>query len=297
MMKNFKLKLVVLNTLSCLASGQALADWENLPETGVSVGSNTSAYIICNPTGNFGSGSAMDADVQPTSIAEKCALVPQNDLYAPDPNYIGMDRFPKFNNVVDIVVNNTYTNNTNVTVGTLRDYVWRRSIDDTTYECIYGMKVVMNSNDYNLTLSGTQYFEINDVARKGWVGKTLDVAYSTVPTNASSTYRIGRTFTSVTHSYYAASQDQPLTGLGSSPAITSTQKADLDSNWIDFTIRTAYVVYSPTWGTSPASGMQYIRTDCTGTDFSTTADAIRLRQTSRAGQPPIEIEVEGFLPN
>ncbi len=286
MMKNFKLKLVVLSTLSYLASGQALADWENLPATGVSVGSDTSAYILCNPTGNFGSGSGAHAPVQPSSTADKCAVILSNDVYAPDSNFTGAERFPKVSNTVAIVMNNSYTNNTDVNIGVLRDYVWRRSTGGSNYECIYGMKVTMNFNDYNLNQPYSQVFEINDFARKGWKDKTVQVAYSTVPSSADPTYRIGRTFTSIQHNAGVSYIAQPPIGLGSSPAISSTQKADLNSDWIVFTTRADHV-----------SGMQYVRTDCTADDFSTAAEAVRLRQTSRAGQPPIEIEVEGFLPN
>src|SRR5690554_563191 len=120
------------------------------------------------------------------------------------------------------------------------------------------------------------------MARKGWNGKMIDVAYSTVPSAAFSTYRIGRTFTSVKHGSGSGYVDQPPTGLGAKPAITYTQNADLDSDWVDFTT----LVHV---GTTDASGMQYIRTSCTTEDFSTVSDAIRLRQTSRDGQPAIEI--------
>ena len=281
-MKNFKLKLVVLSSLSCLASLQAVADWTNLPATGVAVGSDTSPYLICNPTGNFGSG----VTTQPSSITDACAVLPTNALYAPDSNFTGTDRFPKASNTRSIVMNNSYTKNTDVSVGTLREYVWRRSTGGSNYQCIYGMKVTMNFNDYNLNQPYSQVFEINDFARKGWSGKTVDVAYSTVPVYADPTYRIGRTFTSIQHTAGVSYIAQPPVGLGSSPAITATQKADLNDDWIVFTTRA-----------SDVSGMQYVRTDCTGDDFFKASDAIRLRQTSRAGQPAIEIEVEGYLPN
>lgn len=312
-MKNMTLKLAVLSTLSCLASGQAMADFENLPAAGVSVGSDTSPYILCNPTGKFGSGSGADVPVRPSSTADECAVVPTNDLFAPDSNFTGADRFPKVSNTVDIVMNNTYTNNTDVTVGILRDYVWRRSTGGSTYQCIYGMKVTMNGNDYNLTEAGTQNFEINDMARSGWSGKTIDIAYSTVPANASPTYRAGRTYTAVQHRDAAGFVDQPITGLGSSPAIngvnaapgtaptSAQQKADLDADWVDFTTDVNYK--DDDGSTNPASGMQYIRTSCSGTNPSVVSGVISLRQTYQENSgdgitpnPFIEVEVEGYEP-
>ncbi|HEC74497.1 MAG TPA: hypothetical protein ENI26_09010 [Methylophaga aminisulfidivorans] len=310
MMKNFKLKLVVLSTLSCLASGQAMADWENLPTSGVSVSGGTSPYILCNPTGDFGSGSGVDRPVQPSSTSDTCAVLPASDSTVPDASYTGLSRIPVVNRTSTITMNNSYTNNTNVDIGTLREYAWRKA-DGAGYQCIYAMKVTLYQADYNLTESGVQNFEINDMARKGWSGKTVDVAYSTVPSDASPTYRVGRTFTAVQHR--PGDVDQPLTGLGSSPAINglnswpgsasaTQQKADLDADWVDFTTDVNYK--DDDGSTNAASGLQYVRTSCSSGSFTTSSDAIRLRQTFQelngdgaSDNPFIEIEVEGTLPN
>lgn len=315
-MKNLKLAIAVTSALTALASSQVIADWENLPATGVSVGSDTSPYILCNPTGKFGSGSGADTPVQPSSTADECAVIPTNDLYAPDSNFTGSSRFPIASNTANIIMNNSYTNNTNVNVGTLRDYVWRRSTGGGNYECIYGMKVTMTNTDYNLNATGPQYFEINDMARRGWSGKTIDVSYSTVPTNASPTYRAGRTFTAVQHRDEAGYVAQPITGLGSSPAINGVnvwptpagrptaaeQKADIDTDWVNFTTDVNYL--DDDGSTNPASGMQYVRTSCLVTAPTTASDAIRLRQTFQelsgdgvTDNPFIEVQVEGYIPN
>lgn len=303
-MKNVKLAIAVTSALTALASNNVMADWENLPSTGMSVGSDISAYKLCNPTGNFGSGSGANADMHPTSISDPCAVLPTSSALPPDSSFTGASRIPVVSRTTPIVMNNSYTNNTNATLGTIREYVWRRSTAADTYQCIYGMQVEMSLSDYNLNTSYPDLFEINDLARKGWTGKTIDVAYSTVPTSAFSTYRIGRTFTSVKHGTDNSYVNQPPIGLGASPAITYTQKADLNSDWVDFTTR---VIFGEVVGSSgdtyavkliaPSSGMQYIRTSCSGGPFATAADAIRLRQTSRVGQPPIEVEVEGVIPN
>lgn len=286
-MKNLKLALSVTMATLALTSSQVMADWENLPSAGVSVGSDTSPYILCNPTGNFGSGWGPSADVQPTSISDPCAVLPASDALPPDSDFVGINRIPVINATRSIVMNNGYTNNTNVVIGSLKEYVWRNSVSDI---CIYGIRVLLTYSDYNLTAPGNQFFEVNDMARRGWSGKTIDVAYSTVPTTAFSTYRIGRTFTSVKHGPDSSYINQPLIGLGSSPAITATQKSDLNEDWVDFT-----TLVGPS--AAVLSGMQYIRTNCSSGSFSTEVDAIRLRQTSRIGQPAIEVQVEGVIPN
>lgn len=59
------IKLAVITALGML-SGQALATgFVNIPTTGFSVSGGTSAYTLCNTTGNFGSGSGANAPVKP----------------------------------------------------------------------------------------------------------------------------------------------------------------------------------------------------------------------------------------
>ncbi|AFI84463.1 hypothetical protein Q7A_1639 [Methylophaga nitratireducenticrescens] len=316
-MKNLKLAIAVSSALSVLASAQAMAAWENLPAAGVSVGSDTSAYILCNPTGDFGSGSGANAPVQPGSTASPCAVLPAFEIYAPDPNFSGADLVFKESRIVPINMNNSYTGGASINIGTLTEYIWEREIDDTdTYECIYGMKVVLKEADYNVNEPGVQNFEVNDMARKGWSGKTIDVAYSTVPSVASPTYRIGRTFTAVQHRPETGYVDQPITGLGSSPAINGVnvwptpsgrptaaeQKADIDTDWVNFTTDANFL--DDDGSTAAASGMQYVRAMCTGDTHDTDTDAIRLRQTFQelngdgvTDNPFIEVQVEGFIPN
>lgn len=307
-MKHTILRLAILGALGSM-SLSAGADWVNLPTTGVSVGSDTSAYIMCNTTGDFGSGIV----TKPANNSAACARVPATETTVPDSNYTGFSAIPIASATRNIVMNNTYTSNTNVTVGELREWVWRRSLGGSNYECIYAMKVNLFDVDYNLTESGAQHFEVNDMARGGWGSKTVDVAYSSIPVNADVAYRIGRTFTSVQHRDEAGYVSQPLTGLGSSPSINgennwptvgitaAEQKADVDQNWINFTTD---VNYNDDDGSSfPASGMFYVRTSCTSSAPTATANAIRLRQTfqelSGDGVTEnwfIEVPVTGYLP-
>lgn len=306
------IKLAVITALGVLSSPVLATGFVNIPSTGFTVSGGTSAYTLCNTTGNFGSGSGANAPVRPTTSANNtCAVFPSRESKAPDANYTGLDADPATSTSQPIVMTNTYTGGNPITVGTLTQYVWQRSTGSGTYECIYGTKIVMSNTDYNTGLSGSQHFEVNDVAFGGFSGLTVDAAYATIATVAEPVYRIGRAFTAVQHraSGYAA---QPLTGLGSNPSInglnswpgtasSTQQQADIDVNWIDFTTDVNYL--DDDGSTSAASGMMYLRTSCSSPLPSTpTTNAIRLRQTFQepAGgggdNPFIEVAVPGFLP-
>lgn len=311
-MKQATLKFAILGALGCM-SGAVVADWENLPTTGVPVGSDTSAYIMCNTTGDFGSGLV----TKPANNSAPCARVPAMETTVPDPNFTFPSTIPIASHTASIVMNNTYTNSpTTVTVGELRQWVWRRSVGGGQYQCIYATKVNLFDVDYNLNVADDQHFEVNDVALGGWGSLTTDVAYSAIPASSDVVYRIGRTYTSVQHrSGISGYVNQPLTGLGSSPSINGVnawgsppasptaaqQKADVDQNWINFTTD---VNYNDDDGSIfPASGMMYVRTSCTSSTPTVTANAVRLRQTFQelSGDGAtnnwfIEIPVSGYLP-
>lgn len=300
-MNNLSLKLAVLGVLG-LASVQASAGFVNLPTTGFSVSGGTSAYTPCNTSGDFGSG----IPTKPTAGA-LCAVFPASEISTPETGFsiVGSASRP-------VVMNNTYTGNTNKTVATVTEYVWRKQTGS-NYECIYGAKVNMNSTDYNTTAAGVQNFEVNDIARGGFAGLPVDVAYSSIPAVADVVYRVGLAYTSVQHrdTGYSA---QPLTGLGSYPSINglnsypgtasaTEQLADIHTNWVDFTTDANWL--DDDGSTSQASGMVYVKTTCTSAAPSTSeADgAIRLRQTFQelsgdgvTGNFFIEVPVRGFVP-
>lgn len=302
-MKHTTLKLAVLGAFG-LASAQVLATgFVNLPATGFAVGSDTSAYTPCNTSGDFGSGIA----TKPTAGANNtCAVFPTPlEISPPAAGFTLIDSASR-----PAVMNNTYTGGVNKTVATVTEYVWRNAAQT---ECIYGAKVVMNNTDYNTGASSNQYFEVNDLARGGFSGLPVDVAYSTKPLVAEVVYRVGRTYTSVQHrdSGYSV---QPLTGLGSSPSINglnsypgtagaTQQLADLDDNWVNFTMDVNFL--DDDGSTVAASGLTYVKTTCNSDspDDHEADGAIRLRQTFQelsgdgvTGNPFIEIAVRGFVP-
>ncbi|WP_330111249.1 hypothetical protein [Methylophaga thalassica] len=305
-MKNYKLKLAIASALGLTSYIASATGFVALPNTGFTVSGGTSAYTLCNTTGNFGSG----VPINPTTGANNtCAVFPANEFRSPGDaaDYTGARQYPVASKTSPIVVNNTYTSGP-VTIGNYVDYVWRSNDDS---ECIYGVKVVLNSNDYN-SAAGTQNFEVNDVARGGWSGQDVSAAYSTVPTIASPVYRIGLAYTAVQHR--PGDDDQPLTGLGSSPSInglnswpgsasSTQQKADIDTNWVDFTTDANYL--DDDGSTTANSGMYYVKSDtCPATPYTQVDNAIRLRQTFQelAGDGStdnsfIEISLPGYAPS
>jgi hypothetical protein len=307
-MKNYKLKLAVLSALGLTSYVASATGFVALPNTGFTVSGGTSAYTLCNTTGNFGSG----VPTNPTTGANNtCAVFVAAEIRSPGDaaDYTGVRQYPVASSTGSIIVNNTYTGGVDKNIGIYRDFLWR-STDNS--ECIYGVKVELNGTDYN-SESDTQNFEVNDVARGGWDGLDVSAAYSTYPSIASPVYRIGLTYTAVQHrsSGYDA---QPLTGLGSSPSINglnsypgtasaAQQKADIDDNWVVFTTDANYL--DDDGSTTANSGMYYVKSDtCPATPYTQVDDAIRLRQTFQelAGDGStdnsfIEISLPGYAPS
>lgn len=167
MKNNMVLKAAVLGALG-LVSAQAMATGlVNLPATGFAVGSDTSAYTLCNTTGNFGAGDSVD----PTTTSNNtCAVFVANQFTAPESGFTQITSVSR-----NIVLNNsTYTGTTSVTIGTVIDRVWRKS---STNECIYGSRIDLTNTDYDLNTPGTQYFEINDFVRSGFSGRSVAAGY------------------------------------------------------------------------------------------------------------------------
>lgn len=314
-MKASTLRLAVLGIFG-VAYSQAMAGFELIPTTTpITISGGTTAYIICNPTGDFGSGSGASASVKnPTTSPENTCYIspaPTTDLTAP---IAGFSLVSSANR--QVTLNNTYSGNANKNIGTLLDVVWRNAAQT---ECIYGMKFTANTTDYNTGNAGNQYFEANGIARGGFVdsstgtARTVEVAYSRSSSTADVVYRAGRTFTSVQHR--PGDVARPLTGLGSSPSIngldswpgsasTAQQQADLNSNWVEFT--TDVNARDDDGSTTASSAMFYVKTSCSSSAPVAVANAIRLRQTFQerstdganpaANQRFIEVPVTGFVP-
>ena len=271
-MKNLTIHVAVLGTLGLASMHVSATGFVNLPATGFSVSGGTSAYTLCNTTGNFGWGLSSKPTI---STNNTCAVFPANEATAPDSNYTGISAFPIASNSRDIVMNNTYTDFTNKTIGRLTQYVWRRAAES-DYECIYGTKIVLAGNS----------LEVTDIALGGFDGLDIDVAYSSIPAIANPIYRVGRTFTGVQYNV-TGSLSQPPTTPPYSLSINTAQSASINENWVNFTT-------SASWPSDYASSMVYIRTSCSNSSPALTSNAVRLRQTRNG--PLIEVSVPGLVP-
>ena len=274
MKSNPILKAAVAATL-IVGSAQAMATgYVNLPTSGAS-----SAYIECNATGSYGQGVS---DRPTTTSNNTCAIFaePSGDGYT-----------QKSSSTRPIVMNNTYTGFTNVTVGTFQDQVWFKSA---TKEYSYKIRVNMNANSYaelpdedDPSELEDAYFEINDIQRTGFsnVG-ALAVAYRVDPATDEVLFRAGRTSTAV-----------PAVAPYSLP---TTTEAPWDASTVNFTTD---VNNEDPDGSSPKdSAHMYVKfTDSagntSGTRFTTGAGAVKFKQLGQEGQPLITIEAVGFKPS
>ncbi|MCB5189342.1 hypothetical protein LG198_01185 [Methylobacillus arboreus] len=323
-MKNATLKLAVLGVFS-IASTQAISAFVNIPTTGFP----SSAYTRCmaQPTtiggsattvGNFGSGSVGNGNPTPaptTTANNTCAIVPApaNDSTSPETNYTFVTSANR-----PIVVNNIYTSG-NVTVGALLEVIWRKPAASApvtpTPVCIVGTRVSLTNVAYSSVpaLSGVR-FEVNDLARGGLNGLTVDAAYALTTSTASPVYRIGRTYSSVQHRALAFAPnygDQggalpgvgylDLPGLGSFPGsingvnrftgtaantlplanpATAQQEASVNDAWINFTFDANAV--DDDGSSNPISAMTYVKFAC-NTDNAATINSAYNPTTNPGG--------------
>lgn len=306
-MKNVKLKLAVLGTLGMASMHVMATGFVNLPTTGFA----TSAYTLCNTTGNFGSS----ITVAPTAGANNtCAVFPAAETISPIAGYgVNPTNVINYSATRAAIMNNTYTGGVDKQVGSVTEYVWRSRTTPT--ECIYGAKFVAINTDYNPSVGGSQYFEMNDFARGGFSGLTVDIAYFKFAANAEVLFRAGRTFTAVQHRASSLSSSTPGTGYLSLPGLTGStasinglnswplavptaaeQSAEVDDNWVDFTTDANFA--DDDGSTKPSSSMFYVKAACPATGEPPAMDeAIRLRQTAQENTNFVEISVRGYVPS
>jgi len=307
MKNNMVLKAAVLGALG-LVSAQAMATGlVNMPSTGFTVGSNTSAYTLCNTTGNFG---AEDATAPTTASNNTCATFPANANTAPEASFTLVTSVSR-----NIVLNHaTYTNGTNVTLGTVTDRIWRKA---STNECIYGAQITMSNVDYDLNTAGTQSFEVNDLVRSGFSGRSVAAGYYHTGNGQEDVlYRVGRTNVSVQYRVDPTDETQPASGYVAQPLTTPTatytpingieawpgtapgaaeQSAPLNDNYVDFTFDANFVDDDGTH--TKQSPWLYVKTSCSASSHTATAGALTFRQTAQEEAPWISFSISGFVPN
>jgi len=260
-------------TIGCLlfASVPVMATgFVSLAATGYRVPGGTSAYTLCNVTGDF--GSSPDGSIPPT--------------FTPAPganNTCAIPRIPTgyvqtANTVRSIVMKNAYTINTNVIVGSVTDRVWRSGTS-----CIYGAKIVLHNKDYDRRAGkpGVQYFEINDILRAGFKTRAPAIAYLFSTDADDVLYRAGLTLKSVVHR--PGDSPRPLTSI-----------APISKNWVDFTTDINFL--DDDGSSVRDSSWLLVRSTCTTAAPTTLTGALKFRQMGQEGQPNIEISVPGYAP-
>lgn len=300
-MRNLVIKAAVLSALS-IASTQVLA----APNFVVLTGSGTSAYTECNNTGDFGSGNSVEP--RDPSSNRTCATFPNNGTTDAAKNpavgtavataYGSISTTPVVgfslaaSTTRSIVMNNTATGGVDKAMGTLIDLVWK---DSAGTSCIYGVRVSLS----NTPISGTNYWEANDIARAGFANFTvggssltaagaLSIAYWRTFITDEVTFRAGRTYSAVQHHFAtggflpagaalppvspvpSAAPQRAIVGVASTTGTVSpwlgysastTQAAPVDNNWVDFTTDVNFK--DPDGSTYPDSSMNYIRVNKT----------------------------------
>lgn len=316
-MKSQLLKLAVIGALSTV--GQAYATgFVSLPAAGIAVsaGTNqpagTTAWELCNTTGNYGSGTY----TAPTTGANNtCAVFPSggNNPGTPDASYTNV-ALSAAKQSVTITANGE-------TLATMRQRVYRNS---GATECIFEKRFQMATSgtfDYNPSLTGSQRLEVNDIALGGFSGTTnVSAAYYHSNNTDSPVYRFGRSFTAVQMQSNTAgtapatgyvhrpingpslpASGTEINGVGQtlSPPGSPTaaqQTSEIRTNWVDFTMDNTGGV-DEDGSTEQDSSFLYVKAGCgsgsEATAFPTTNSTVRIRQTGQETQPWVTIVTNG----
>lgn len=313
----------MLAVYAALSASRSNADEVVLPDTGFA----NSAYTNCfnagrtaaDPKGNFGSYpiSAIQYPTTATSANSTC-FVPKSASEAILP--AGKTGFTAL--AARTVTIPTTTGGPGH-IGTLVERAWRNASTNT---CVIGTRITMIYADHDSTTPGTQYFEINDLARGGFSGATGDTLkvyytiFTTPVTQTAPVFRVGRTFTSVQHRALKYNTDTnlnralnginyqdlptknsftgeingeptPITALAMASTTAATQDAAVNSNYVDFTFNA--VMADDDGIASPNSAFLYIEAPC-ASNPTVQANAIRLRQTAQENTTPKSIDLPGY---
>jgi len=181
---------LLLGSASAMATG-----FVTLSQTGYAVPGGTTAYTLCNTTGNFGQGTSLP----PTTAANNTCAIFQNNP--------PLNGYAQVANAVRPVVHN------GVTIANVTDRVWRNGTS-----CIYGTRIHLFPVEY----APGESFEVNDVSRAGFKNRApVSIAYFYNGAADEVLFRAGLTFTSA---------DTPP-----NPARPLTTVAPISTNWVDFT--------------------------------------------------------------
>lgn len=261
----------------------AKAGFVGLPNAGDA----TSVYVLCNPTGEHGFADASPPNDKNNTCSITTEELISSPLNAPlkDFRLVGML-------VSDVPMPARFAGKDSA-VAVLSEAIWRNK-DNT--ECILGTHLEMK----DAPLSNGQYWEINDIARTGFAGKEIAIAYFYKPHsevlggNTEVLFRAGRTYTSVKNSINGASLPTTKNAPSANVAISENNSAGYSDNWVDFTTDLSFKDMDGI--TRAISSIFYIKYPCDGRDPVTQPNAIHLRYTGKSEIFPKEIAVPGLVP-
>jgi hypothetical protein len=247
-----------------------------------------SAYISCNPTGDYG---LSDSKKPNEADHDTCAVSSEELLKSP--TYAPIDGFRLVGVMVSDVEIPKPEGGSRPDVAVLTDAIWRNKENT---ECILGTHLQMK----DAPLANGKYLEVNDIARAGFAGKEISVAYfhkqphAEIGGSAEVLFRAGRTFTSVK----TTPSNKQLPSIKDAPAVNTAisdkNAASFSENWVDFTTD---VSFKDTDGvTREHSSIFYTKYPCDAQDPVPKSGAIRLRTTGQSGLEPKEISVSGLVP-
>lgn len=246
-----------------------------------------SAYRVCNPSGDFGRSVASPPEQTSSACFVSTPQLYQSENFAPVEGFkmVGMLS-------ADVPMLPQYASKENNSVAILTDTFWR---NEAKTECILGTHLKME----NVPLADGSFWEVNDIARAGFAGKDIEVAYFYKPHtqdvggNTEMLFRVGRTHTSVA----TAKMGMLPTTKNAPPAntpISQMNAAAVSENWVNFTTDVSFKDLDGS--TRQMTSMFYIKYPCDGRDVVEKAGAMRLRTTGQNGQPLMEVIVPGLVP-
>lgn len=251
-------------------------------------GNLKSAYVLCNPTGTYG----LSVASAPNEEANNACAVRNPELLA-SPTNAPLDGFRFVGMLVSDVEMPKPDVGQHPDVAVLTDAIWRNKQNT---ECILGTHLQMKDSP----LANGQYWEVNDIARAGFAGKDVSIAYyhklpsAEIGGGSEVLFRAGRTFTSVK----TLSDYKVLPTIQGAPAanlpINEKNKATVSDNWVDFTTDLSFRDIDNV--TRRNSSIFYIKYVCDAQDPVSKVNAIRFRTTGQSGQKPMEISAPGLVP-
>jgi hypothetical protein len=247
-----------------------------------------SAYVTCDTSSNFGLSEKSVTHNIPGPCSISSAKLIESPMNAPISEFTLVGIISR-----GVPIPEPYAAPGNDEFATLTDTIWH---NEATKECIFGTHVLMKDQ----TLANGKRWEINDIVRGGFAGRPVQIAYFVRPTPShdygmpETLFRVGRTYTSVPYGKSTSNLPPLKEATGPNKAISKTQVAAFNENWVDFTTDISFDDADGV--TRKMTSMLYIKTTCEQREPEEKECAIRLRTTSGTEKDWLEIDVPGLVP-